>query len=219
MAYINKNVPTMGMPSGMNRMDQFPLDMSSVYYDEASMRAYAESGAISYVGQILSLVDETNNTVTVYSIQDTAGTLKKVGTSPIGDESTITVAENGTVSLYGIAGLEFTREVEGEDGSTSTVNVNYQPLLVGGKLTWVEPSATTVEGLATEIEGLKTRVSALETGVASNAEAIIAVEDKIGEVETDKTVVEMIADAQAAATYDDTALAARVKTVEDDYEF
>jgi hypothetical protein len=68
MAYINKEVSTMAMPSGMNRMGQFPLDMSSVYYDMESLQAYATSGSIAYVGQIVSLVDETNKKVTVYSI-------------------------------------------------------------------------------------------------------------------------------------------------------
>ena len=112
MAYINHNVPTMSMPSGMNRMDQFPLDMSSVYYSYEAMENYAKSSAISYVGQILSLVvyaedGETVVGVKVYSIQDTAGTLKEVGTKPVGDESTVVVAENGTISLAGIEDLVF----------------------------------------------------------------------------------------------------------------
>ena len=78
MAYINKNVSTMAMPSGMNRMGQFPLDMSSVYYDLESLQAYATSGAVAYVGQILSLIDETNNNVTLYAIKNTAGDLVKI---------------------------------------------------------------------------------------------------------------------------------------------
>lgn len=78
MAYINKNVSTMAMPSGMNRMGQFPLDMSSVYYDLESLQAYATSGAVAYVGQILSLVDETNNNVTLYAIKNTAGDLVEI---------------------------------------------------------------------------------------------------------------------------------------------
>ena len=41
-----------------------------------------------------------------------------------------------------------------------------------------------------------------------------ALEAKVGSVPADKTVVEMISDAQAAATYDDTALTGRVTTVE-----
>lgn len=43
---------------------------------------------------------------------------------------------------------------------------------------------------------------------------IDALEAKVGTVPEDKTVVEMIADAQTAATYDDTALTGRVTTVE-----
>lgn len=195
MAYKHRLDLTMGMPKGMNRMDQFPLDMSSVYYSYNAMETYAKTSAIAYVGQPLSLVDEENGVVTLYTIQDTAGTLKKVGSATIGDGSTITVAENGTVSLYGIAGLPF----EKTNDQGETVKINYQPLLVDGKLTWVEPSATTVEGLATEIEGLKTRTSAVEA-IAAN----------IGEVAEGKTIVEMIADAQTAATYDDTELQAKV---------
>ena len=187
-------------------------------------QTYAASDPVAYVGQILTVVDNANGVATVYSIQDEAGTLKKVGTSPVGDESTITVAEDGTVSLFGVSGLELDR-VE-EDGSTT--KINYQPLLVDGKLTWVEPSTTTVEGLATEIEGLKTRISALEgtvgdeskglvKGVADNTAAISDINTKIGTVAENKTLVEMISDAQTAATYDDTALVGRVAAIEGDY--
>lgn len=44
-----------------------------------------------------------------------------------------------------------------------------------------------------------------------------ALEAKVGTVPDDKTVVEMIADAQTAATYDDTAIKNRVSTIEGDY--
>lgn len=53
-----------------------------------------------------------------------------------------------------------------------------------------------------------------DAAVKANADAIDAVEATIGTVTEGKTVVEMIADAQTAATYDDTALAGRVTTVE-----
>ena len=66
-----------------------------------------------------------------------------------------------------------------------------------------------------------------DAAVAANATAISneetratgaeqAINNKIGTVTSGKTVVEMIADAQAAATYDDTALAARVSANEGD---
>ena len=210
----------LGFPLNFRRGNPNPLDNSSVWASLEAAQTYAASDPVAYVGQILTVVDNANGVATVYSIQDEAGTLKKVGTSPVGDESTITVAEDGTVSLFGVSGLELDR-VE-EDGSTT--KINYQPLLVDGKLTWVEPSATTVEGLATEIEGLKTRISALEgtvgdesnglvKGVADNTAAINAINNKIGTVEDGKNVVQMITE----ATYDDTALAGRVTAIEGDY--
>ena len=214
----------LGFPLNFRRGNPNPLDNSSVWASLEAAQTYATSDPVAYVGQILTVVDNANGVATVYSIQDEAGTLKKVGTSPVGDESTITVAEDGTVSLFGVSGLELDR-VE-EDGSTT--KINYQPLLVDGKLTWVEPSTTTVEGLATEIEGLKTRISALEgtvgdeskglvKGVADNTAAISDINTKIGTVAENKTLVEMISDAQTAATYDDTALVGRVATIEGDY--
>lgn len=214
----------LGFPLNFRRGNPNPLDNSSVWASLEAAQTYAASDPVAYVGQILTVVDNANSVATVYSIQDEAGTLKKVGTSPVGDESTITVAEDGTVSLFGVSGLELDRIEEGG----STTKINYQPLLVDGKLTWVEPSATTVEGLATEIEGIKTRLSAVETtvgnaevglvkDVADNTAAISDINTKIGTVAEDKTLVEMISDAQTAATYDDTALVGRVAAIEGDY--
>ena len=214
----------LGFPLNFRRGNPNPLDNSSVWASLEAAQTYAASDPVAYVGQILTVVDNAEGVATVYAIQDEAGTLKKVGTSPVGDEATITVAEDGTVSLYGVSGLELTRTEP--DGSTK--KINYQPLLVDGKLTWIEPSATTVEGLAAEIEGLKTRISTVETtvgnaesglikDVADNTTAIAGINTKIGTVAEGKTLVEMISDAQTAATYDDTALVSRVAAIEGDY--
>lgn len=200
----------LGFPLNFRRGNPNPLDNSSVWASIEDAQNYAATDPVAYVGQILTVVDNVNGIATVYAIQDEAGTLKKVGTSPVGDESTITVDENGTVSLYGVSGLELTRT----DGEGNTTKINYQPLLVDGKLTWVEPSATTVEGLATEIEALKTRVDSVES---DNDTAITGINDKIGTVPDGKTVVELINDAKTEATYDDTALSGRVAAIEGDY--
>ena len=200
----------LGFPLNFRRGNPNPLDNSSVWASIEDAQNYAATDPVAYVGQILTVVDNVNGIATVYAIQDEAGTLKKVGTSPIGDESTITVDENGTVSLYGVSGLELTRT----DGEGNTTKINYQPLLVDGKLTWVEPSATTVEGLATEIEALKTRVDSVES---DNDTAITGINNKIGTVPDGKTVVELINDAKTEATYDDTALSGRVAAIEGDY--
>lgn len=182
------------------RTGAFPLDRSSIFSSLADATKYAAGagdderglGGTSYVGQTIAVYD--NETVTLYII-NTDRTLKKVGTTPVGDEKTIVVAENGTVSLKGIAGLSFS----GEDGQA----ISYQPLLVNGELTWVVPSKTTVEGLSAEIEALKTAVGTLNTtvgnstsglvkDVADNKTAISTINTKIGAIPEEKTVAEQI---------------------------
>lgn len=54
--------------------------------------------------------------------------------------------------------------------------------------------------------------STIDNYKTSNDAAVKAVKDSIGTVPSDKTVVQMIADAQTAATYDDTQIKADIKT-------
>lgn len=214
--YLDKD--GLGFPLNFRRGNPNPLDNSSVWASLEAAQNYAQNDPVAYVGQILTVVEDvivddvTVKTATAYVIDNEAGDLKEVGSSPVGDENTITVSEDGTVSLYGIEGLALTREEE--DGSVT--KINYQPLLVEGKLTWVEPSATTVEGLAVEIEGIKGRLDDIDdiigkaaegdneaTGlvkdITDNAAAIDAINDKIGDVDTDTTVVDMISAAEESA--------------------
>ena len=115
MAFIEKTIIATSMPKALNRGNPVPLDASSIYYSYEAMAEYAANSAIAYVGQILSLVDEEKgNKVTAYIIADTAGTLKEVGSSAIGDQKSIVVAEDNTISIKGVAGLDFTKR--GEDG-------------------------------------------------------------------------------------------------------
>lgn len=85
--------------------------------------------------------------------------------------------------------------------------------------------ATEAGKVQTALDAEVTRAKAAEAAnatAASNAQSaadaaqadIDALEAKVGTVPADKTVVEMISDAQTAATYDDTALKARVSANE-----
>ena len=61
-------------------------------------------------------------------------------------------------------------------------------------------------------------VTDLKNGqVKTNADAITAINTKIGTIPDGKTVAQAIEDAKTAATYDDTALAGRVTVIERDY--
>lgn len=115
--------------------------------------------------------------------------------------------EGGIAKLYNEIG-------ENTDGSMTQAAIK----------TAVANAAGDAAAVASELSSYKTSNDA---AVAANATAISnevsratgaeqAINDKIGTVASGKTVVEMIADAQAAATYDDTALAARVSANEGD---
>ena len=60
-------------------------------------------------------------------------------------------------------------------------------------------------------------ISAAKAAADAAQADVDALEVKVGTVPENKTVVQMIAEAQAAATYDDTALKNRVATIEGDY--
>lgn len=86
MAIIKKDGNFMGLPMNIQRGNPIPLDDSSVYYSKATMETYAKSGVTAYVGQIVTLVDETNKTCEAYMISNEAGTLIKLAaTTATGD--------------------------------------------------------------------------------------------------------------------------------------
>ena len=157
-----------------------PLDASEVYYSLEAARTYA-AGAQAYIGQKIVVVED--GVVTHYGIEDAAGNLKELGSKPVGDNSTIVVADNGTISLKGVGTLVFERDILGEDDQPTgeKETVQYQPLMTAAGLVWVEPSKTTVEGLATLIDALTIRVKALEDDRVTEAELAAAVK-----VETDR---------------------------------
>ena len=159
----------MSFGKAFSRMAAQPLDMYEVWYDYDALVAYAantdSATATAYVGQKVAYID-ADNKVTHYSIE-ADGSLKELGVTPVGDNNSIVVDENGTISLKGVGTLVFEREVEGKEEKEE---VKFQPLMTKDGLVWVEPSKTTVEGLAVLIEELTGRVNSLEAKVGKAAE-------------------------------------------------
>lgn len=140
----------------------------------------------------------------------------------------------GKVQLKGFdeadAGAQIRKNADGEIEwfVPSTETVDGLQATVGGLKTDVENAQADIEALeglvgteavATQIDNKITALDLANTYEAKGAAGTAKQEvmDVIGEVAENKTVIEMIADAQAAATYDDTALAGRVKAIEDDH--
>lgn len=112
-----------------------------------------------------------------------------------------TASEIGGLSEY-IAG-----EIEDTDTQYQLVKVDDYNYKLQSKA---------LDGSWTDVEGSTITIPAYDDTELNNA--IDDINETIGTVTEGKTVVQMIADAQAAATYDDTALAGRVSSVEGEVE-
>lgn len=114
MASIKKDGNSMGLPMNIGRGNPIPLDSSEVYYSYEAAETYAQTGEVAYVGQIIVVVDEESSSAKAYQIQDTAGTLKEVGSTSI-THIVETKSELITLSEAKVGEQAFVKE-SGENG-------------------------------------------------------------------------------------------------------
>lgn len=81
MAVINKEIAYMALPLSIRRGNPFPIDEYSVWYDMEELTNYAKTSPVAYVGQVVTLVKKSENTVEAYMIQNAAGTLMKLAST------------------------------------------------------------------------------------------------------------------------------------------
>jgi ribosomal protein L17 len=142
-----------------------PLDASEVYYSLQAAKDYAAT-AQAYIGQKIVVIE--NGIVSHYSVEDTAGNLKELGSKPVADGTTVAIGADGKITLANIA----------EANKTGT----YNAVLVNGVLTWVKPSETTVEGLSDLIQALTGRMDTAEADIDALQAAVgVAAKEAVGE--------------------------------------
>ena len=178
MAIIKKDGNFMGLPMNIQRGNPIPLDDSSVYYSKATMETYAKSGVTAYVGQIVTLVDETNKTCEAYMISNEAGTLVKLAaTTASGDLASDVATLQGQVadliSKVGTAAQGETTPATGlyalideikalAEGKVASVGAANQSVTIGGTATaptvGVAISADEGNALSLAADGLKVTI-------------------------------------------------------------
>ena len=186
-----------------------PLDASEVYYSLAAAQEYAATPA-AYVGQKIVVIE--NGKVTHYSVDDTAGTLKEVGVRPTGDGKSITVSAEGVVSILGAASADSLTLPRMKEDKSGIEWVPVSQVVEGDgndNTTYEFTELTKGEGDAAETYGFS--IKTLFNGTEVEGGAIEIAFDVYTKSEADNKFL-----AKADYTpYDDTALANRVKAVED----
>lgn len=119
MAVINKDIAYMALPLSIRRGNPFPIDEYSVWYDMEELTTYAQSSPVAYVGQVVTLVNEKENTVEAYMIQNAAGNLMKLASTTASGDLTEDVLDlQGKVSA-----LETSVGTKEEESSITASNL------------------------------------------------------------------------------------------------
>ena len=180
------------------RLNGQPLDKSEIWYSLAEAQAYAATEA-AYVGQILAVIDTKNNKVVFYGVQDTLGTLKEVGSTPVGDELSVEIVD-GVIQLKGF-GTQYYAYVPAvknpETGEiiesskyvlTDGFKAGLEPRVIANEdkliLAWYEPGTETVEDVAANIESVSKTVNKLDQTLNSEGGLVDQVDNLKAQVGT-----------------------------------
>lgn len=114
MAVIKKDNSYMEFPLQISRQYGGPIDRYSVFYSMDDATNYATTSPLSYVGQIISVVDEAAQTSTAYQISNTAGDLVEVGKGA--NKPMLFVADEA--AMLALQDIEVGQQVYREDKKT-----------------------------------------------------------------------------------------------------
>lgn len=163
--------------------------------------------------------------------QGTADGAAQAAAANTGEIATLKQTVSGhttTINEHGgkISTLEGAANTQGSaiEGLTSRVAANETAIAKKAEqsdLTALTGRVTTAEGAITTINDVTLPEMNRVIGTKANAANVYTKDEITGIVgatkPADKTIMDLIAEAQAAATYDDTTIKERVKTIEDDY--
>lgn len=195
------NYSTMSMPKAMNRTNPAPLDASAVWTSLEDLKNYAQTNAVAYVGQILSLVEYNTETaeiskVKAYIIKDKVGNVEEVGSATLGDNKSIEL-NNGVLSVkdFGKRYYKYVAAVEGGEAAHYEVTEGWiaglepKVVLEGENLVigWYEPNPTTAEGVKDQVVEVQGEVEQAKEDINSLDEILNGTDENpgglVGEVE------------------------------------
>ena len=173
--------------------DSETIHGAKIYADEVgkAAKAYADS-LVGDTSVISKKVAALENKVDVNSVSGAIATAKSEAIATAGINADTKVATAKTAILG--------------EGHTGTVKEAYE--LAASKATMAQVEA---KGYAVKAE-VDTAVADAKKAGTDAQTAVNTLSDKVGTIPADKTIIQMIADAQNAATYNDSAVKASIKT-------
>lgn len=220
MALVNAG-NKMGLSNAITRDNGIPLDLSSVYNTYEDAVVYAATKAIAYQNQVIAaegivyvIVAESQGKVKIGEVEYD-NYLKPVGTAPTGDDASISVTAEGLVSVFGFAAAQ--------DGTL--------PVRENGVLTWKTLEAIGA-GDGNDNTTYEFALTDAKTGIIVtpyfNGQPIMEGEEGAQTQKKFELVLDVYTKAEADekylakadyTPYDDTALANRVKALEDEERY
>lgn len=167
-----ESIPVISLPKAYQRAAQIPIDPTTIFasYEDAVeyVSGTTKYGNISYAGQVISVIDQTEGKVNVYKI-DLDGSLSKIGE---GD------AKSLSAETYSDALLLATEDNIGRiinvttDETIGQITYTAGLYIVSGENVVSKLGTTSPSGdISGDVENLKTRVTALENQVAELSDA------------------------------------------------
>ena len=148
------------------RSNPLPLDRYSVFQTKALAEDYIATNAVAYPGQVIAVLEEGQMILYVINGEGEVLTLERVGIVPTGDGKTISVTDDGAISLLAADALIDEKNEAGEATGNKITNAGAQLILQSdGTLKWTQPDTSTAEGQATAIKGLQDRMTTAESDI------------------------------------------------------
>lgn len=182
---------------------QSAYDTKVVALEQADANnATATSDLTAYVG---TFTHNTAKTVVEYINAKTDGIATSASLEAIG--ARVTAAENNIDAIE--AAVSNIKDDANIDSFADVVAELAKKQDTGDYATKAEAQAMA--------DGKDSSIVAAKAAADAAQDDVDALESKVGTVTTGKTIVQMIAEAQTAATYDDAAVKERISAIEDDY--
>ena len=189
------------------RSNPLPLDRYSVFQTKALAEEYIATNAVAYPGQVIAVLEDGKMILYVINGEGEVLTLERVGIVPTGDGKTISVTDEGMISLLATDALIDEKNEVGEATGNKITNAGAQLILQSdGTLKWTQPDTSTAEGQATAIKGLQDRMTTAESDIDKLEGKVATLEGK-----EDKDTTYSVKEGEKVLSLDGTAFGTTLK--------